>query len=98
MLINAEFTRRLETLEKRLLLAQNCDRPARNTESSVSLLGRLEAGRRRVAEARERRRLPPSVEVEPCDAQTERQTIVEILHAGRHRSAVAYQELVEARR
>ena len=96
--MNVAFTRRLEALEKRLLPAQECDRPARETEFSWSLLERLEAGRRRVAEARERRGLPPSVEVEPCDAQTERRTMVEILHAGRHRSAVAHQALVEARR
>jgi hypothetical protein len=96
--MNAAFTRRLEALEKRLLPTQDCDRPARETESSVSLLERLEAGRRRVAEARGRRGLPPSVEVEPCDAQVGRRTIVEILHAGRHRSAVAHQESVEARR
>jgi hypothetical protein len=56
--MNAAFTRRLEALEKRLLPTQDCDRPARETESSVSLLERLEAGRRRVAEARGRRGLP----------------------------------------
>jgi hypothetical protein len=47
--MNAAFTRRLEALEKRLLPTQDCNRPARETESSVSLLERLEAGRRRVA-------------------------------------------------
>src|ERR1700693_1485693 len=93
--MKAAFTRRLEALEKRLLPAPACDRPAQETEFSRSLVERLEAGRR-VAEARERRGLPPSVEAEPCDAATGSPTIVEILHAGRHRSALAHQALAEA--
>ena len=67
--MNAAFTRRLEALEKRLLPTQDCNRPARETESSVSLLERLEAGRRRVAEARGPPRVAASAEVEPRDAQ-----------------------------
>jgi hypothetical protein len=88
--MKAVIKRRLDALEKK------CE--GRDTEFSRNLLERLEAGRRRVAAARERRGLPPSVEVEPCDIQTEGRTIVEILHAGRQRSAAAHQALVEARR
>ena len=90
--MKAAFTRRLEALEKRLL-APECDRSAQETEFSWRLLERLEAGRRRVAEARGRRGLSPSVEAEPCDVATGSRTIVEILHAGRHRSALAHQAL-----
>jgi hypothetical protein len=90
--MKAAFTRRLEALEKRLL-APECDRSAQETEFSRRLLERLEAGRRRVAEARERRGLPPTAEAEPCDAATGSRTIIEILHAGRYRSALAHQAL-----
>ena len=89
--MNAAFMRGLEALEKKLLPAPEYDGDARETAFARSLLQRLEAGRRRVAQARERRGLPPSVEVEPCDGQTECRTIVEILHAGRERSAMAHQ-------
>ena len=96
--MNAAFMRRLEVLEKRLISIKLGEQPARETELARSLLERLESGRRRVAEARERRALPPWVEVEPGDTKTEHRTIVEILHAGRQRCAVAHQVLVEARR
>ena len=95
--MNVVFTRRLDALEKRFFPAPECEQP-RETKLSRSLLGRLEAGRRRVAESHERRGLPASVEVEPCNAQIGCRTIVEILHAGRHRSALAHQALVEASR
>src|ERR1035441_970611 len=95
--MKASFTRRLEALEKRLVPAQECDRPGCETEFSRSCPRRLAAGRRRVAEARGRRGLPPSVAVEPCDGQTGRPTIVEILHAGRHRSEEHTSELQSLR-
>src|ERR1700693_5163008 len=94
--MKAAFTRRLEALKKRLIPAPECDRPTQETEFSRRLVESLEAGRRGVAEARERRGLPLSVEAEPCDAATGSPTIVEILHAGRHRSALAHQALAEA--
>jgi hypothetical protein len=94
----AAFTRRLEALEKTLIAAQKCEGSARDREFSRVLLERLAAGMRRVAEARERGGLAPSVEVEPYDVKTEGRTIVEILHAGRERSAMARQALGEAAR
>src|ERR1017187_7682200 len=45
--MKASFTRRLEALEKRLVPAQECDRPGCETEFSRSLLERLEAGDRK---------------------------------------------------
>ena len=92
--MKAAFTRRLEALEKRLLAPEG-DRSAQETEFSRRLRERLEAGRRRVA-ARERRGLPPTAEAETCDAPTGSGTIIEILHAGRYRSALAHQALAAA--
>jgi len=92
------FTRRLEALEKRLIPAQRCDGPVRETEFSRRLLERLEAGQRRVGEGRERRGLPPTVDAVPCDGQTAQRMIVEVLHAGRDRSALDHRALMEARR
>src|SRR5260370_19605781 len=68
--------------------------PVNQTESSRQLLERLEAGRRRVAQMRERYGLPPR-EVWPVIGRRRNLTIIEILHRGRAQNAFAHQALVE---
>jgi hypothetical protein len=69
---------------------------ANETESCRRLRQRLEAGRRRVAEWREREGLPLLAEG-TGDAPNRGRTIVEILNSGRQRNALTRGVLMETR-
>jgi hypothetical protein len=75
----------VRTVVRRLRRLEDRFGPAMETEFSRRLRERIEAGRRRVAEARERGELEPCAEVRPDDVQNGRQTIAEFLQSARRR-------------
>ena len=79
------FRKRLEALEERFKAAGEQDPHGDQTECSRSLQERVERGRRRIAAWRERQGMPTLWEGEPWEAGG---TLVEVLQAGRERSAM----------
>ena len=83
-----------KALNRRLCRLEALVKPANQTEFSRHLRARIESGCCRVAEMRDRDRLPP-LEGWPPDVQGQALTITEILHLGRARNALGHQALVE---
>ena len=84
-----------KALNKRVCKLEASIRPANQTAFSRQLLKRVESGRQRVAQMRERDGLPP-LEAWPPDGHGRPLTIIEILHGGRTRNALAHQAEVDA--
>ena len=80
----------MTTIMRRVLRLENRICSAVDVELYERPHGSLEAGRRRVAEARERGELEPDT-LPPLDLPPGRHSRVEVLNAGRHRAALAYQ-------
>jgi hypothetical protein len=78
----------MTTILKRLSKLEDRMGPANQTVSHRQLLERLEAGRRRISQMRERHGLPPR-EALHLDGRGRRPTIIGILHCGRAQNALA---------
>jgi hypothetical protein len=83
-----------KALNKRACRLEALLKPANPTEFSRQLLKRLVSGNLRVTEMRERDGLPP-LDVWAPDGQGRQLTLVEILHGGRTRNALAQQAEVD---
>jgi hypothetical protein len=84
----------MKAILKRLERVEALIRPEQ-TGFSHLLRQRIDAGCRRVTQAREREGLPP-LPVWTDDHPAQPLTIVEILHFGRTQNALAHQEIIEA--
>src|SRR5436190_1424969 len=84
-----EVRQTMATIIRRVLRLENRFCPAVDVELYQRLHDSLEAGRRRVAEARERGELEPDT-LPPLDLPPGRHSRIEVLHAGRRRAALAY--------
>lgn len=87
----------MKALTRRLCRLEALVRQGTETEFSRQLLERLESASRRDAVRRERDGLPPLAGWPP-DGHSKPLTIIEILHGGRDRGALAHQALAEASR
>jgi len=76
----------MKAIFRRLKRLEDRRQPSEETESSQRLRERIEAGRRRVENARQRLGLPPAEEW-PLEYPSEPLTISQLLHRGRERAA-----------